>query len=280
MRARWHDRPVPRSRTVTTAHPARTGRHHGLAYVLWLPAGSPRGGAAGRGGESRGAGSPRGAAGSGAESRGAGSPRGGVVILHGAGSAKEGHADYARVLAAAGFAALAFDQRGHGESEDALDGRALEDIASMAALLRSVTEAPELPVALRGSSMGGYLAVLAAPAAHAGAVVAICPAPAHELLRGLRAGRFDFRADVPALEPLLAAGDLVAAVRALSVPLLLMHAEGDEQVPVKHSRELIAAARHPESRLVTPPGGHHRSVQHDEALQASSVEFIARALAS
>ena len=58
--------------------------------------------------------------------------------------------------------------------------------------------------------------------------------------------------------------------------LLLLHAEGDEVVPVEHSRELHAAA--PGSRLVEAPGGHHRSIQHDPEFQALSVRFLARRL--
>jgi hypothetical protein len=34
----------------------------------------------------------------------------------------------------------------------------------------------------------------------------------------------------------------------------------------------------PPSRLITVPGGHHRSIQHDEELQAVSLKFIVRAL--
>jgi fermentation-respiration switch protein FrsA (DUF1100 family) len=159
-----------------------------------------------------------------------------------------------------------------------MDGRALEDIVAMASLLRSGAGKPELPIALRGSSMGGYLAIVAAKAAEARAVVAICPAPGESLARGLRAGRFSFAADVDALEALLTKHDLFAAVESLNAPLLLMHAEGDEQVPVEHSRELIGSARLPASRLIALPGGHHRSIQHDEELQAVSVRFIKQAL--
>jgi uncharacterized protein len=56
-----------------------------------------------------------------------------------------------------------------------------------------------------------------------------------------------------------------------------MHAEGDEAVPVEHSRALHAAA--PASRLEVVPGGHHRSVQHDAELQDLSVRFVLRAAA-
>jgi pimeloyl-ACP methyl ester carboxylesterase len=70
---------------------------------------------------------------------------------------------------------------------------------------------------------------------------------------------------------------LDAAVERLDVPLLLLHAEGDERVPVAHSRELARRARHAD--LVVVPGGHHRSVQHDPGLQALAVDFIVDRLA-
>ncbi|MDQ6730694.1 MAG: lysophospholipase [Actinomycetota bacterium] len=235
-----------RSRTIDPVHPARTGRHHGLAYGLWLPAG-------------------------------AAAPAAGVLVLHGAGSQKESHHDFARAAIATGLAVLVFDQRGHGESEGALDGRMLTDVAAMAELLRGELAA-QAPLALRGSSMGGFLAILAAQPARARAVVAICPASAGGLRRGLERDAYDFRADREQLLELLDSVELQAAVSALAVPLLLLHARGDEQVPVEHSRELSAVAHAPGSRLIEVPGGHHRSVQHDEELQAVSLRWLHRAL--
>jgi alpha-beta hydrolase superfamily lysophospholipase len=80
---------------------------------------------------------------------------------------------------------------------------------------------------------------------------------------------------------LLAAHDPRDALASLAdVPVLLLHAEADEQVPVEHSRELATLMRSPRSRLIVVPGGHHRSVQHDGDLQAVSLRFIARALAA
>ena len=200
------------------------------------------------------------------------------MILHGAGSCKESHHDYARSLIASGLAAIAVDQRGHGESEGAMDGRALEDVAAVALQLREACAQPELPLAIRGSSMGGCLALLAAPIANAQAVVAICPARPAGLRRGLRAGRFSFSADVDGLDALLASADLHDAVGSLEIPILLLHAAGDEQVPVEHSRELAKGFQAPQSRLIVVPGGHHRSVQHDLELQAVSIKFILNAL--
>jgi alpha-beta hydrolase superfamily lysophospholipase len=245
-------------RTVEAPRPAQSGRHDGLAYSLWLPTGERPG------------------------SRFKGpvpQPRGGVVVLHGAGSCKESHYDYARVLMAAGLAALTFDQRGHGESDGPMDGRALADVRSMAGLLRDACGL-RLPIALRGSSMGGYLALLAARTVGAQTVVAISPASGEGLRRRLRAGTLGFDADAAEMDDLLARHDLDGEISSLEVPVLLLHAAGDEQVPVEHSQELAKGLRSPRSRLIVLPGGHHRSIQHDPELQAVSVRFIEQAVAA
>jgi pimeloyl-ACP methyl ester carboxylesterase len=116
-----------------------------------------------------------------------------------------------------------------------------------------------------------------AQGADARAVVAICPAPARLLELGLAARSFTFAADHEALVALLAEHDATEAAAALDAPLMLLHAAGDEQVPVEHSREIARVA--PRCRYVELPGGHHRSIQHDAELQGESVRFLARALA-
>jgi pimeloyl-ACP methyl ester carboxylesterase len=176
----------------------------------------------------------------------------------------------------AGLGAIAFDLRGHGASEGKLDDRVIGDVSSVTSVLRAHLDTDA--IAIRGSSMGGYLAIVAASAIGARAVIAICPANEDGLRRGLARGNLGFAAEVPALDGFLENHPIGAAVAALEVPLLLLHAEGDEVVPVASSRELAHLMRDPQSRLIAPPGGHHRSIQHDEELQAVSVKFIERAL--
>jgi alpha-beta hydrolase superfamily lysophospholipase len=226
------------SRRALPDPPAELGVQNGLSYALFLPADAPTGG---------------------------------VLILHGAGSCKESHYDFARAARSAGLAALAFDQRGHGDSAGELGDTALEDVASMSELL------PRGPLALRGSSMGGYLALLAAEALPARAVVAICPASAEQLLRGLRSDELDFAVDRRALAGFLERHDLGPVVARLDAALMLVHAEGDERVPVGHSIELHDMASTANKRLIVVPGGHHRSAQHDPELQAAALRFIRRA---
>ena len=232
----------------TMRHPTpispELGSQDGLAYALFLPDGEPDVG---------------------------------VVILHGAGSAKESHFDFARGCVADGMAALAFDARGHGRSGGSFGPSAFDDALAMTDLLRS--HAPQ--VALRGSSMGGWQAIHAAARARDGgsaicAVVAICPAPDAGLLRFLRSGRRpEFECDTAACKPWLESLDVFEAAGRLGpeTALLLMHARGDEQVPYAVSEQVHESAHEPK-RLLLLPGGHHRSVQHDEELQAVSRRFI------
>jgi uncharacterized protein len=226
--------------------PPELGTLDGLAYALFLPEGEPSAG---------------------------------VVVLHGAGSAKESHFDFARGCREEGMVALAFDARGHGGSDGAFGPGAIDDVLAMVKLMRG--HAPR--VALRGSSMGGFQAIHAAARdASVCAVVAICPAPERSLLRMLRSGeplRFD--CDAPATEAWLESLDLFDAVSRVGpdTGLLLLHAKGDEQIPYTASEDLYAAAHEPK-RLLILPGGHHRSLQHDLEVQALSRRFIRKAAES
>jgi uncharacterized protein len=235
-------------RTVRAEGPTETGRHDGLAWVRFAP-----------------------------DPAVVAPARVGVVVLHGAASSKDSHHDYLRNCAAHGIDALAYDARGHGASDGPFDGRALDDVARMADLLRTRTGVTA--VALRGASMGGYFALAAAREARASAVVSICPASAAGLSVGIRANYFPFEADRDSAVQLLSEHDEFDAIRSLEAaqtPTMLLHAEGDEVVPADHTRELAEAA--PSAEVVIVPGGHHRSVAHDPELQAVTIRFLLRSL--
>jgi pimeloyl-ACP methyl ester carboxylesterase len=230
---------------LPTPEPPRLGERNGLAYALFLPDGQPPAG---------------------------------IVIAHGAGSAKESHFDFGRACRGAGLAALAFDARGHGRSTGDFGPSAFADVLDMVDVMREHTQ----HVALRGSSMGGFQVLHAAAIADPPvvAVVAVCPAPEEMLLRGVRSGRLtDFRMDREQMEPWLQSLDIRKAVASLAgkTAVMFMHAEGDESVPFTVSEELYLAAGEPK-RLLIVPGGHHRSLQHDGEMQAETIRFVERAL--
>jgi uncharacterized protein len=234
----------------TVSGPSEAGVREGRPYMLWLPKSPP--------------------------------PWPGMVIVHGAGSRKENHGDFGRACAASDWAAIAFDQRGHGDSDEGMGPAALEDVARMARFLAGFDGVDGSRVCVRGSSMGGFMAIQAAAtsAAIAGAI-AICPAGADDLLRGVRAGTLEMRIDAGAEESLtawLAEHDLREAVELMrSKPLLLIHARGDDQIPYERSEELYARAAEPR-KLVLLPGGHHRSAQHDAELHGVGLRWLERNL--
>jgi uncharacterized protein len=227
--------------------PTRSAVHEGRPYELWMPESAP--------------------------------PWPGIVVLHGAGSRKENHADFARAASGFGWAALTFDQRGHGASEDEMSPGAIGDVTRMARLLAGTDGVDPRRICVRGSSMGGFVAIHAAAVSDVlAAAVAICPAGEQGMLRGLRRGELEMRADRAALEPWLEEHDLRQAVELMEEkPLLLIHARGDEQIPHAWSEELFEHAREPR-KLIVLPGGHHRSAQHDGELHGIALRWLEREL--
>lgn len=223
----------------------REGTHNGLAYALWSPDEQP-------------------------------AP--GVVVVHGASSRKENHADFARLANANGWAALTFDLPGHGASEPEMTGAAVDAVISMVDLLAVQPGVDSGRIAVRGSSLGGFLALLAAASSREIAgVIAICPANEDHLARGVRSGRFEMRIGEPLdMEAWLMTQDVGEAVeRIAGRPLILMHAEGDTQIPSDHSEDLYERAGEPR-KLVIAPGGAHTTVQHDPELQATALRWLER----
>ncbi len=183
----------------------------------------------------------------------------GVVVVPGLGSRKENHADMGDALAAAGMAAVAIDLRGHGDSGGTLDGGALDDVVAALDLLAARGHGP---LGLRGSSMGGLLALTAAAAdPRVRAVVAICAARPEGLAATIGE-------DWPLALPLEA-----AVARDDGVARGYWHATGDDRVPWGSSMALAGITPHP-MRLRVALGGGHGSLQHDPRVLRETVAFL------
>ena len=83
-----------------------------------------------------------------------------VVLLHGGGQTRHAWGNTAAHLAAAGWHALAFDARGHGESDWAADGD--YSIDTQAAEMRAIWRGLRRPLVAVGASMGGLISIVAA----------------------------------------------------------------------------------------------------------------------
>lgn len=187
-----------------------------------------------------------------------------VLVVHGLGSRKENHADFAAMAAAQGWAALALDLRGHGESAGAIGPGMVDDVRAALDWLRDSGH-PALGV--RGSSLGGFLALHAARHPGVRAVVAICPATPEGLAE--RVG-----GEWPLTMPL---GETIHPDD--GVARGIWHARGDEVVPWRASAALAGMA--PDTtRLRILDGGGHRTLQHDPRILAETIGFLAGEIAA
>jgi abhydrolase domain-containing protein 10 len=201
------------------------------------------------------------------------------VFVHGFRS----HCGGDKALGLAGHAAdrgypwLRFDLGGHGASGGEFDAFRLS--ALLADLEAVLDFLGGRPVVLAGSSMGGWLATLAAlrrPRQVAGLLL-IAPAfnfirnrfgtlLAPFLARWQEEGTMTFD-DPYGGEPFRLDHDIIADAEGLDVlepaprlscPVRILHGEHDEVVPVSVSREFVARARAPSLTLTVIPGGDHR----------------------
>jgi uncharacterized protein len=211
----------------------------------------------------------------------------GLVVGHGAGSNRHRHEPFACLACEHGLAVLAFDFRGHGDSGGELDGPLEEDVISAAALLSSHPLVDRSRLGYRGSSMGGYYGLRAAPDAGFAALALLCPATDDVLLGAVEQyhGRGErqeeglrLRYDADKARAYFASRDLYRDAGYVSGPVLLVHARGDEVVPLDRSLQIAARLEGP-AEVVILPGGTHTSAQSSPEVAERVVGWLQRQLA-
>ncbi len=212
---------------------------------------------------------------------GAGAPK--VLVIHGWGSAGAYLSFMGEGLAAAGARAVVLDLPGHGLSS----GRTLD--------VRLAAEA----IATTSRHYGGFDAIVAHSFGGAAAIAAVSGlfggiAPVATKRLGIigAPSRLDFIfADVAralhlteaAHQGMLAEAerrtgihpdgfDGVALVRALSLPVMVLHAEDDKEVPAEHARRY--AGLRPDVEVVWANGLGHRRIVSDPGVIAGIAGFV------
>ena len=201
------------------------------------------------------------------------------VFLHGFASTADGSKSQAlaRHARARGYAWLRVDLSGHGRSDGCFDDFKLSALlADVEAILDVLADRPAILV---GSSMGGWLAALAAlrrPRQVRGLVL-IAPAfnfiqshfgalPAEELAAWQRAGWREFEDRYEGTHYRLhhdvladaAPFDIFAKPAVLACPVILIHGERDEAVPLALVEAFERHAQAPYKELHVVAGGDHR----------------------
>jgi alpha-beta hydrolase superfamily lysophospholipase len=233
-----------------------------------------------------------------------GSPGPGVALVHGWESGRDRTLPLAHVLHEVGFHVLSIDVRGHGaNAAERLPVTGGEFGADAGAAFDQLLARPEVTVgAIHGHSMGGIGAILAAAADPRVSALAATSAPADPY----RLTRQTFRlARLPIPDPiayplawwttrvfLQPRGHTVADVSASEAigryrgPVLLLHGDADDVVPVGHVARLEAAARRGRAgrsdaapvTSVVIEGGRHSWLYEDPSYRASLARFLATAL--
>lgn len=199
-----------------------------------------------------------------------------VIYLHGFTSSKDRPHGVAacKAMREAGFATLRVDLYGHGESGGAFRAHTLHKwISNTLAVLRWAQAQPFVTeLWLSGHSQGGLTAALVGGMAPDLVHGLILRAPAFMIPRCARAGsllgnRFDpakVPASIPTIKGLTLDGDYLRVAQTIHVedaidrfpgPVLLLHGEADDVVPVRDSE--LAARRYRNCRLVILPGETH-----------------------
>ncbi|WP_406273654.1 alpha/beta hydrolase [Nocardia sp. NBC_00881] len=155
------------------------------------------------------------------------------------------------LLTEAGFDVLAFDYRGYGRStgRPTEHGTYLDARAARKAMLAQPGVDPDRVVYLGKSLGGGVMLELAQEHPPAGLMLM-------STFTGIRDAARSVYPFLPA--PLVPnAYPSERRIRALRAPVLIMHGDQDELLPLRHAERLYAAAREPKRLVVFPRAGHN-----------------------
>jgi alpha-beta hydrolase superfamily lysophospholipase len=227
-----------------------------------------------------------------------GAPGPGVALVHGWESARDRTLPMAQFLTAAGFHCLTVDVRGHGSNPaETMPVSAGEFGADALAAFEALVTRPEVTIgAISGHSMGAIGAILAGAADDRVAAIVATSAPADPYTLTRQTFRL---AHLPIPDPiayplawlttrvyLRPRGHRVATVSASTAltahdrPVLLVHGDADDVVPIGHLERLLrAAARSGRSvDALVIPGGRHSWLYEFEAYRRAVAGFLAGAL--
>jgi pimeloyl-ACP methyl ester carboxylesterase len=205
-----------------------------------------------------------------------------VVLMHGWGSRAGRFRLFVPELQARGFRVVAFDGPGHGRT-----GGASASLPQFAAALAAVSDVVGPASAFIGHSLGGAAALFAMGRLVPPVPAVLISAPSDPVVFWRR---FVRHLAIPgsvrdrlqqSLEQRFGITwddlNLIPVAAALPTALLVIHDEGDADVPAGEGREIAAAA--PGGSFVLTRGLGHRAIMRDAAVVRLAVDFISEQVA-
>jgi len=214
-----------------------------------------------------------------------------VVLLHGWGGNAEDLLPLAPPLHAAGYHLLAFDARNHGLSDRAGHSSMVRFAADLDSALEWLGQRPEVDdtrLALIGHSVGAGAGLLVASRSDRLAAMVSLASLAHpgELMDGM----LSRKRLPPALRRLALAyiewvigaslNDIAPqrTIQNVKCPVLLVHGERDETVPIADAEILYRNRPGRHVRFLRVPGAGHQSIEHLPEWAGTVGEFLTAAL--
>jgi fermentation-respiration switch protein FrsA (DUF1100 family) len=201
-----------------------------------------------------------------------GAPLGTVLFLHGNAENISTHIASVYWLPAQGYNVFLLDYRGYGSSagSTSLEGSLL-DIDAATAWLASRPDVRAQGMVVFGQSLGASMAVYAvAHSRYRTEIRALVIDSAFSGFRRIAREKLaSFWLTWPLQWPLsLTVSDKYSPMYSIAdvspIPLLIIHSEHDQVVPVRHAEELYAAAKEPKALWLVPDGGHIQALSHED----------------
>lgn len=198
-----------------------------------------------------------------------------IVYLHGNGGDIGYRGDRVRPFIDAGFGVLLVEYRGYGGNPGQPSEQGLISDARAALVFLEAAGVASAATVLYGESLGSTVAVaIAAERAAAGKPVAalVLEAPLSSV-SDVAAHHYPW---VPVRWLLKDRFEAIARIAHVGAPVLIVHGEADDIVPIRYGRALFEAAREPKEAAWIPGGGHENLA--DFNLRRIVFGFLARRL--
>jgi len=196
--------------------------------------------------------------------------KGTILFAHGNGENISTHIASIYWLPASGYNVFAFDYRGYGRSQGKpdIDG-AMADFETALQTLVTRRDIDANRIVVLGQSLGGAIAIAAVAQSplrsHIKAVVADSAFSSYRAITREKMSEFILAWPLQWL-PWLTMTDKYSPIDSISllspIPVLIMHSEKDQIVPVHHASRLFDAAQEPRKLLLLPSGNHIEALTH------------------
>ncbi len=196
-----------------------------------------------------------------------------VIILHGISNCKETQFGRAKILTDNGFNAIALDLRAHGESGGDYCTFGFYEKNDIVAVVDSALQIAGKPVGVWGASLGGAVA-LQAMGMDERIAFGIIESTFDEFEKVAREYGADYMfglrnewivervvsksAQIAHFDP--TAVKPVEAAAQIDRPVLFLHGDADDKIPIEFNQRNFAAVQSPEKQWITVAGGGHNNL--------------------